>query len=215
MPRGKPFKTSLSRLVAAGVVRKPIWMDVVEATRPPFEPVAVTKVPKITYPEDRLRSVYLTRNPAARRLPVNLNARTIPERHVADKFVTIQMRLMKEQSLSEDDAYNAAEKLIEDEKRAQQLFFENILEGPLTDMSIQDQTARLYMASVNDSRRDQTIFETITASNTKVSDVHLNKLNPTEPDQQNPDLPDTDISTPNNSEGLTSPARAPNRAPAP
>lgn len=162
MGRGKPFKQPLTKLINAGVVPRPIWLDVVEATRPPFEPVSVTKSRIIRYPEDRLRATYLQRNPEARRIPVNLLAGSIADRHVSDRFVTVQMRLMKEKNLSEEEAYKSAEEIIRKKKADADVLLADKLSGPLGDSSIADETSRLYLASVKDSERDRKIYESLT-----------------------------------------------------
>lgn len=158
MARGKPFKASLERLVKAGVVRKPVWLDVVGATKPPFEPVIVTRTKAIIYPEDRLRRKYLQQNPEARRIPINLKARTAAERHVADRFVAIQMKLMREKKMSEQNAYKAARDIVSHQGIDSDLMFQDDLYGPLSDSNILNETARLYLASVKDAKRDKKMY---------------------------------------------------------
>lgn len=159
MARGKPFSQSLSRLVSAGVMRRPSWMSSVEATRPKFQPIVNTRPPRIHYPEDRLRNIYLSRNPDARRIPVNLKAKSIPERHIADKFVAVQMRYMNEKGMSEEEAYNAADRELhmqhESKERVENLY------GPLQDSAVANEVAKLYLASVRDSKRDQELFHAL------------------------------------------------------
>lgn len=161
MARGKPFKQSIDRLVKAGVVPKPLWLDVVEATRPPFNPVSQTKSKAIVYPEDRLRSIYLRNNPDARRIPVNLKAKTPAERHVSDRFVAKQMKLMEDQKLSERDAYKEAEEAFQVRDDVVQKLPTDDMASPLSDPSVEDEAGRLYLASVRDSERDQKLFEAI------------------------------------------------------
>lgn len=161
MGRGKPFKQSFTKLVEAGVVPRPIWLDIVEATRPPFEPVTATKSRSIHYPEDRLRATYLQRNPEARRIPVNLLADSVTDRHVSDRFVAFQMRLMNEKNLSEEEAYKLAEETIQKRKTDGEALLADNFSGPLRDSSIADETSRLYLASVRDSERDQKIYEAL------------------------------------------------------
>lgn len=163
MGRGKPFKTSLTKLVQAGVIPRPIWLDVVEATRPPFQPVKATKSPPIYYPEDRLRATYLRKNPEARRIPVNLYADSIPDRHISDRFVSIQMRLMDENNLSEEDAYKRAEEIVHKSNVDTDTLVSDDVTGPLEDPSIFDETSRLYLASVKDSQRDRKLYEALSS----------------------------------------------------
>lgn len=153
MVRGKPFKKDIKSLIKAGIMPKPIWMDIVEATRPPFKPIERTKTPKIIYPEDKLRITYLQRNPEVRRIPVNLKAPTIEERHIADRFVSMQMRFMQEQNMSEDDAYQATMESI-NIRHFDSSTAEDDLYGPLTSSSSDNEAVRLYNASVADSERD-------------------------------------------------------------
>lgn len=166
MGRGKPFKQPLTKLIEAGVVPRPVWLDIVEATRPPFEPVRSTKSREIRYPEDRLRATYLQRNPEARRIPVNLLAESITDRHVSDRFVAFQMRLMNERKLSEEEAYKLAEEAMQKKKTDADALVVDSLSGPLEDCSIDDATSRLYFASVKDSQRDQKLYQALNSDPT-------------------------------------------------
>lgn len=159
MVRGKPFKRDLNRLVKAGVIPKPIWMDIVSATRPAFEPVRSTQTKKIVYPEDRLRSKYLLRNPEARRVPVNLKAKRIEDRHISDRFVHTQLRLMREKNISEDMAYKEALDIINLKTIDHSEVLDSDLTGPLTNANVSDKTAQVYLASVRDANRDKKLFE--------------------------------------------------------
>lgn len=158
MARGKPFRTNINHLIKAGVVRKPVWADIVEATRPPFEPVRATKTERVTYPEDRLRAKYLERNPEVRRIPVNLKARTLEERHIADRFISIQLRLIQEKNMTEEDAYTTAHDIINLRTDDANMSADD-LSSPLSNSSIQNESARLYLASVRDSERDKKLRE--------------------------------------------------------
>lgn len=159
MGRGKPFSQSLSKLVEAGVKKRPIWLSAVEQTKPKFQPIVETKPPRLVYPEDRLRNKYLVRNPHARHIPVNMRAKSIEERHIADRFVSIQLNYMNQQNMSEEDAYHAAETDLR--AISQQARKEADITGPLQDMNISDQVARLYLASLKDSKRDQKMFHAL------------------------------------------------------
>lgn len=159
MGRGKPFSQSLNRLVSAGAVRRPAWMSSVEATRPTFQPIVNTRPPRIQYPEDRLRNIYLSRNPSARRIPVNLKAKSISARHIADKFVSLQMDYMNEKGMSEEEAYNAADRELHVPHESTEPM-EN-LTGPLQNSAVADEVTRLYLASVRDSQRDQRLFSAL------------------------------------------------------
>lgn len=160
MGRGKPFSQSLNSLVSAGVVQRPVWMNSVESTRPPFEPIVSTKPGRIEYPEDRLRNIFLQRNPNARRIPVNLRATSVPERHIADKFVSIQMQIMDEDKLSEEEAYNAANRIL-NHPNSEADHAEDDLYGPLSNPAITNESARLYLASVKDSQRDKALHRAL------------------------------------------------------
>lgn len=159
MGRGKPFTQSVNRLINAGVVPRPIWLTTVENTRPVFEPIRETKSRKIEYPEDRLRQIFMDRNPDARRRPIDLKARSIPERHLADKFVAIQRRFMEENDMAEEEAYNSAYRVINVD--AIQDGEKEEVYGPLVNQAVQDEAARLYVASVRDSMRDQKHFRAL------------------------------------------------------
>ncbi len=142
----------------AGEGTRPNWMSAVEMTPPQFEPVSRTRPPRITFPEDKLRETFLRRNPRARRMPVNLTAASIPERHIADRFVALQMRLMNEESLTEDDAYQAADRVICSEiiEASRRSGAEDACSS-LVDPSVEDEEAQLYLASMRDSRRDKVL----------------------------------------------------------
>ena len=160
MGRGKPFKRSLDQLINAGIARKPIWYDIVNATKPPFQPVSRTSVAEITYPEDRLRNIYLQRNLGARRMPVNLKAERVSDRHISDRFVALQMQLMSERGMSEDSAYAEAERVLAEQMSEKQLELSDT-DGVLDDPTIQDESARLYLASIKDARRDQAMHQAL------------------------------------------------------
>lgn len=160
MGRGKPFVQPVTQMAlrAGGKNRRPGWMSAVEMTPPQFEPVVRTRPPKIVFPEDALRETFLQRNPHARRLPVNLNALTIPERHIADRFVSLQMQLMDEQNLSEEDAYQSADRIICSEViESQRRGGSQDAYGSLVDAGISDEEAKLYLASLRDSERDMAL----------------------------------------------------------
>lgn len=163
MGRAKPFVKSLNNLVAAGVVPKPVWLDIVDATRPPFLPIASKRVRELVYPEDRLRSVFLLRNPETRRIPVNLHAESIADRHISDRFVSLQTKLIQEQGLSEDKAYDETSRILSEYKREmEEQSEEQDIAGPLSNPSIKDEASRAFMASYMDSRRDQKIHQALT-----------------------------------------------------
>lgn len=152
----------MKRLVSAGVIRKPAWMDIVEATRPVFSPVTVTKAPEIMYPEDRLRSIFLQRNPDAHRMPINLKAKSKEERHISDRFVALQMKFMDEQGLSENKAYEEADRVLAEQKeQMNRILDEYDTTGSLVNPFIEDEAARAFMASLADSKRDQKLHEAL------------------------------------------------------
>lgn len=152
----------MKRLVSAGVIPKPVWMEIVEATRPVFSPVTVTSVPEIIYPEDRLRSIFLRRNPDAQRIPINLKAKTKEDRHISDRFVSLQMRFMEEQGLSENKAYEEADRVFAEQKEEMnRVLDEYDTIGSLVNPSIEDEAARAFMASLMDSKRDQKLHQAL------------------------------------------------------
>lgn len=158
MGRGKPFVQPATRLLrrSGRDGRQPSWMAAVNMTPPQFEPVTKTKPTRITYPEDAFRETFLKRNPHARRIPVNLMASAIPERHIADRFVMLQMRIMRDDKLSEEKAYEKADRIICSEiieaTRGSQ---EEGDFSTLIDPTIEDKQARLYIASLRDCQRDK------------------------------------------------------------
>lgn len=161
MGRGKPFPRSLKRLVDADVIKKPAWMDVVEATRPPFRPVYVTKAPPIEYPEDRSRSVFLEKNRFARRIPINMKADAIADRHLADRFVEAQTKLMNQDGVSESDAYEATMQIMKSGLLENHHNEMEGIYGSLSNGDVMNEAARLYLASLSDSRRDRSMYQAL------------------------------------------------------
>lgn len=160
MGRGKPFARPAAQLARSGARAKgrPAWVSAVAMTPPQFEPVVRTRPPRIVFPEDALRATFLRRNPHARRLPVNLNATSIPERHIADRFVGLQMQLMREERMSEEEAYESADRIICSEViESQRKGGSADAYGSLVDASVDDEEARLYLASLRDSERDKAL----------------------------------------------------------
>lgn len=147
MARGKPFSRPLARLARQGT------RAAVAMTPPQFEPVVRTKPPKLAYPEDTLRNEFLRRNPAARRIPVNLNAGSLAERHIADRFVGLQVRLMESEGLSEEEAYDKTSRIINSEL-SHHVDRDLTEYGSIIDPNVDNVQSQLYLASVRDSQRD-------------------------------------------------------------
>ena len=132
-------------------------MAAVQMTPPQFEPVTRTRPPKIKYPEEALRTEFLRRNPAARRIPLNLNTETIEERHIADRFVGLQRRLIESEGLNEEDAYDKTSRIISAEVAHQ--FDRDLTEyASIIDPSVTDVQTQLYLASMRDSERDTRLY---------------------------------------------------------
>jgi hypothetical protein len=108
------------QLLKSGVVSKPRWFDAVSRHPPQFPLRDPTKKRpmKIEYPEDRLLAKYYSKHPEAR-----LEAMEIwrPQQHSAWKFVQRQLAVMKEEKLSEEDAYKKVEAEIAEVKRKLEL----------------------------------------------------------------------------------------------
>lgn len=164
MGRGKPFVQPVTRAIRSGARKtQPTWMAAVNLTPPQFESVVNTRPPRIVYAEDGLRETFLKRNPNARRIPVDLNAASITQRHISDRFVALQMRIMRDEKLNVDDAY----------EKADRIFTSEILQstsgdvGSLIDESVQSQEAKLYLASKRDAQRDKLLYQAFKMENNR------------------------------------------------
>jgi len=154
MARGKPFAKSMARMAIRSGRTSGL-----ELTPPQFEPVRRTRPERLTYPEDGLRRKFLARNPRAQRIPVNLMAARVADRHISDRFVALQMRLMEGDGLDEDGAYVKADRIMRTEylqkldKRPSGGSREDEY-GSLVDGEIKDEQVQIYFASMRDSKRD-------------------------------------------------------------
>lgn len=110
--RNRVVKTKMldrvSQLVKGGVVPKPLWYEAMLAHPPPLK-MQAEKPKRIDFPEDRLRRVWLRRNPESTMHPKTLfvEEAALPathKEHPADAFVKRQMALMRK-GLSEEEAY--------------------------------------------------------------------------------------------------------------
>lgn len=113
MGRGLARTRDTARLVAAGALRRPRWMSFTEPNPPSGAmPRPAARVPpKLTTLEDVLRARLLRRRPELfARAAVDLLARSRAERDVAEQFVAVQARAMRERGLDERAAYAAAER---------------------------------------------------------------------------------------------------------
>jgi hypothetical protein len=137
---------------------RPPWLATVEAVPPHFAPVVARVPPRLSYPEDRLRAIFLRNNPDARRHPLNLKAASREEAHTADRFVAVQMRAMREQAMSEGDAYTYSERALKesDAARARQ---DTLISSVMEDPSEENQPARIYLASLAESKADMQLLE--------------------------------------------------------
>lgn len=133
-------------------------MTAVDVVPPHFELARKRRIPRLSYPEDRLREVFLARHPQFRTLPVNLKARKKTDAHIADKFAAIQLRAMQEQNMSEEEAYNYAINAATDGlKRISSQ--ETSIGDAVSSESETDQATQLYMASLKDSMKDIKLYE--------------------------------------------------------
>lgn len=119
--RNRVVKTKMldrvSQLVKGGVIPKPLWYEAMLAHPPPPK-MQAEKPKRIEFPEDRLRRVWLRRNPEATMHPKALfvEEAALPgshHEHPADAFVKRQMALMRK-GLSEEEAYR--EVLLQDKQ---------------------------------------------------------------------------------------------------
>ena len=115
----------VERLVAGGVIPKPLWLAAAHAHPPPLEHKFMGPRPQRFEwrEEDRLRRTWQRRNPEASMHPkvlfldeTQLPAGTKTE-HPADEFVSKQLRLMRHQGLSEAEAYRRVAQGYRDERR--------------------------------------------------------------------------------------------------
>jgi hypothetical protein len=161
MVRGRPFPRSLARLVRGGVASRPPWLATVEKVPPHFAPVVVRRPPRLSYPEDRLREIYLRANPDVRRHPIDLKARSRAVAHTADRFVAVQMRAMREQGLTEGAAYAHAQQVLRESEARSKEQVATLQDALLSDSSAKDQAAKLFLASLKDSKADLQILESL------------------------------------------------------
>ena len=117
----KPLVERVSQLVKGGVIPKPLWYDAMLAHPPPPK-VRAAKPRRLEYPEDRLRRVWLRRNPEATMHPKTLflEEDQMPashREHPADAFVAKQMALMRK-GLGEEEAYRQVKQQLAQETTA-------------------------------------------------------------------------------------------------
>lgn len=97
----------VASLVKGGVMHKPLWFDAMLA-HPPPPPVKPVKPMRLEWEEDRLRRVYLRRNPEANLKPKALfldpDQPEASYEHEADSFVRQQKAYMRK-GASEEEAY--------------------------------------------------------------------------------------------------------------
>ena len=97
----------VSTLIKGGIIHKPLWYDAVMA-HPPPEKIKGQKPFRLTFDDDKLRSVYLKRNPAATLKPKALfldqNREEAWHEHEADAFVRQQKAHMRK-GATEEEAY--------------------------------------------------------------------------------------------------------------
>lgn len=125
---GRHIKVDLiprvERLVQGGIIPKPVWLDAARAHPPPLhhkwsDPVKPTRFE--WREEDRLRRTWQRRNPAASMHPkvLFLDETQLPPgtktEHPADEFVRKQLKLMRVQGLSEEEAYRRVAQAAQEE----------------------------------------------------------------------------------------------------
>ena len=104
-----PLMERVERLLRGKVIPTPLWYDAMKA-HPPAERYTRTSKPRMMeFPEDRLKRVWLRRNPAATLHPKVLfheESSFSPSEleHPADGFVRRQMELMRK-GMGEEEAY--------------------------------------------------------------------------------------------------------------
>jgi len=113
-----PLMERVERLLRGKVIPTPLWYDAMKA-HPPAERYTRTSKPRMMeFPEDRLKRVWLRRNPAATLHPKVLfqeESSFSPSEleHPADGFVRRQMELMRK-GMGEEEAYR---KVLEEQKQ--------------------------------------------------------------------------------------------------
>ena len=157
MGRGRPFRQNFLALVRAGVVKPPRWLDAVRQVPPQVDLVERTRPPPIFFLEDRLRSRFLARNPEAQKIPIDLNAASRSEGHVADRFASLQAQYM-EHGKSEEEAYDlAASSIISGiQKSVGDLADDDQL---TSDRAVSTDAGRAFVASMKYVERDQRLFD--------------------------------------------------------
>lgn len=162
MVRGRPFQRSLARLVRGGVASRPAWLATLEKVPPHFAAVDSRKPPRLVYPEDRLRHVFLRDNPEVRRHPIDLKARRRADAHTADAFVALQLRAMREQGLSEAEARDVANDSLTDSQARGTRRAAALHEALQTDVvDPRERAKRVFVASLDDAESDMKILEAL------------------------------------------------------
>jgi hypothetical protein len=165
MGRGRPFQRSLARLVRGGVASRPPWLATVEKVPPHFAAVEYRKPPRLLYPEDRLRDAYLRACPEARRHPLDLKARRRADAHIADAFVAVQLRAMREQGLSEGEAFEFARGAVAEnvERGGRQAKVLEFSMGQEADEGgdARSKAAQVFLASLEDAKKDRELLESL------------------------------------------------------
>lgn len=158
MGRGPPFKQSYTALVRAKIVPRPRWLGAVTEVPPQIDLVERTRPPAITFPEDRLRSVFLQRNPETRQLPIDLNTSRLEERHISDRFVALQQRYMDDGN-GEEEAYSLAYESLGNTIQGEEGI--ELAAGKGENATVDSESARAFIASLKYAQRDRKLFDQI------------------------------------------------------
>lgn len=117
--------------VRSGMYSKPVWFDFM-VHHAPMKPVLPSKgfikPGKLEYPEDKLRKIYLERNPAATLYPLRFlpfeNTAKYAITSPADVFASKQIQIMQQKGMTEDEAYYETEKWMKERVYASELEIE-------------------------------------------------------------------------------------------
>ena len=103
-----PMFTRVTNLVKGGVIPKPLWYDAMRAHMPPLKLQKDAKPMRLEWEEDRLRKVWLKRNPSGTMEPkalfIDPSHPEANHEHPADAFVNQQIKYMRK-GYTEEEAY--------------------------------------------------------------------------------------------------------------
>mmetsp|Transcript_36746 Transcript_36746/g.86468 ORF Transcript_36746/g.86468 Transcript_36746/m.86468 type:complete len:216 (-) Transcript_36746:104-751(-) len=183
---GRHMMAKVANLVKGGVMQEPSWFQAAKRSPPPVMPFSAPKPPEIVFPEDRLATIYMRRNPEHSSEHVNESvdaARAGRDKSRQYLFVNLWQKYI-EKGMPEEDAYTQVDKefrAVEEKAKAekeahlrQQIEANNVpqwdyyqsLEEPYVQEAL-DFQKRQYTAK----RRKEAMIEEMVQKKTELSDA--------------------------------------------